>query len=515
MSAIRVGILGRSNGWQLLAEQAGVPYALNPAEFSPDSISVIAAGDEITEVEARGIRSYLEAGGAVVCSGRVFSMLTGLRCRKEFISYVSAGPGDESSGIGLVDVSTTCFIPPNANALRNQRGECVAFVGEYAHGNVVVLPFDAGTIVLDRRVATKSFYARRGRLPFERVSLVTKHGISMLAARSLEILHHRRGLPYVHKWQFPQGAQTLFGLRIDTDRAQRDEIENLEKALHHVPLTWFVDVGSQEGFVDVFRSMSGHEVGVHCYRHTTYDDYGKNVENIRSAMDIFNAHGLEAKSFAAPYGIWNEGIARAVEHCGFEYSSEFSYDYDGYASFPLVGGRWLQSLQVPVHPISIGSLVRQGFSEQEMTDYFQAVIENKLCRRAPIFFYHHPRNGHVRVLQNIVEMVQGIRPVRMIDYARWWKKRSEAVVELAVDGQSINVKGHIPMEDVVLRVTRNDGYESFVPIASHIALDGLTWTPSPPPPVLPKDIIRTKKFNPWIPLNRFEDFISKLFARRT
>ncbi len=349
-------------------------------EFEFDAFSAVVAGDAINEKDVECIRTYLEAGGGVLCSGRVFARVSGTPCREEKVRYISPEPNSEFSGIGFIDISAPCCVPAQAATGRDQSAKSMIFVGEYGGGRVVVLPFDAGEIVLDGRVMTKSFYASRGRLPFEKVSLVTKNGVRRLVARSLELLHHLRGLPYVHAWYFPSGARSLFALRIDTDYSGESEIEHLSRTLHAcgVPLTWFVDVKSQEKIITSYAKMEGDEIGIHCYNHITYGDYRRNVDNIRAAAAILEMHGMEARSFAAPYGTWNEGIARAVEHCGFEYSSEFSYDYDNFPSFPLLEGEYSRTLQVPVHPISIGSLRRQGFSEQEMTEYFHDAVKTQV-----------------------------------------------------------------------------------------------------------------------------------------
>ncbi|MGA2623444.1 MAG: polysaccharide deacetylase family protein [Bacteroidota bacterium] len=519
MNPIRIGIFGDGRGWQLLLDQEGLPSTSIQGEFAVGAYSAVVAGDAINEEDVELIRNYLEAGGGVLCSGRVFARVSGTPCREERIRYICPEPNSEFSGIGFVDVSAPCCVPGHAATVRDQNGKFVILVGEFGSGRVVVLPFDAGEIVLDGRVMTKSFYASRSRLPFETVSLVTKNGVRKLVARSLELLHHLRGLPYVHAWYFPSGARSLFALRIDTDYSGESEIEGLSRTLHAsgVPLTWFADVKSQEKIISSYTKMEGDEIGIHCYNHTTYSDYRRNVENIRTAVAVFEKHGIEARSFAAPYGTWNNGIARAIEHCGFEYSSEFSYDYDDFPSFPFLEGECSQTLQVPIHPISIGSLGRQGFGEQEMTEYFQGVLKRKLSHREPVFLYHHPGNGHENVLREMIDVVrrEGISAVRMIDYARWWKKRSASFRGIAVDGQSLNVTIGTPADDVFLHLTLGDGRESFVPARLGVEMDSLEWSERPRPLPLPPDADRVRKFNPWIPLHRLEDFVFGIFKTKS
>ena len=49
--------------------------------------------------------------------------------------------------------------------------------------------------------------------------------------------------------------------------------------------------------------------------------------------------GFRMQGFAAPFGTWNDELGRAIVDCGFEYSSEFSYDYDNLPSLPQTSER--------------------------------------------------------------------------------------------------------------------------------------------------------------------------------
>ncbi len=90
-------------------------------------------------------------------------------------------------------------------------------------------------------------------------------------------------------------------------------------------------------------------------------------------------------------------LAVQLVDCGFEYSSEFSYDYDNLPSVPrLRHGEG--TLQLPIHPICIGSLKRHSYSDKQMIQYFENVIQRKLASSEPIIFYHHPKDGYYDVL---------------------------------------------------------------------------------------------------------------------
>ena len=542
---IHVGIMGNNAGWRTLLRQEGVPHSPVTGTLSPGEFSAVVASGGLEQSALEALRNFLGGGGGLVCTGGVYAQLSGGRTGKAFTRYLLGDKGTEFFDPELTDVFAESEIPSEANCLRSDRGLHSAFVGEFGGGHLVVLPIDPAVLALDRRAATKSFYAANRRLPFERVSLVSKAGLLKIVSRALMILHHRRGLPYVHRWHYPSDQRSVFALRIDTDYADRAEIAQLHDLARRsdVPLTWFVDVGSQRNFFSLFSEMSADEVGIHCFFHRAYRKPQAYAENIRRAVHEFESAGLDARSYAAPFGLWDELLGEAVEQFKFCYSSEFSYDYDNVPSFPYLGRGFLSTLQVPIHPISIGSLRRQGFREDEMISYFRSVIDRKVQAREPVFLYHHPKNGHLSVLESIFQLVKerGLQPFRMIDYASWWKKRDCEGWRIAVDGSWIRVEippgsvpagpgqaasvphapvspGSMPAEpspsgsgDPWLHIIRPDGMEAFHSMSPALELGQLEWQRPPSPPALPSDIARIRRFNPWIPIIRTEDRIASLF----
>ncbi len=393
--------------------------------------------------------------------------------------------------------------------LPTEKGKGSGFMGPCRGGWIVALPLDPSALVFDRRTATKSYHAPRRRLPFEHVALVSPSGLRRIVSGALEYLHHCRNLPYAHLWYYPDGAGSVFTWRVDTDYASLRDIERLQdlSRLNNVPVTWFVDVKSQEGDVPFFRRLEGDEVGIHCYEHEVYEDAAGNLENLRRAADIFLRHGLRPLSFAAPFGRWNIGLASAIDALAFEYSSEFSYDYDGLPTLEKRGGDGGCRLQVPVHPICIGSLRRQGFSESEMVGYFRAFVAKSIRMREPLMFYHHPKDGHEDVVRELFAVVRGagITGRRMIDFARWWRERDAALDSLSIDDQGARLGSDAPA--VQIHLTKGDGTETFVRPSPAADFRNMHWARKPEPVPLPGDIRRIRRFNPWIPLIRLEDRI--------
>ncbi|HLF20068.1 MAG TPA: hypothetical protein VI704_04700, partial [Bacteroidota bacterium] len=264
---LNVGILGDSPAWELILQQEGLPYARVAEEISADRFSVVVIGDSIDERNADGLRRYLKNGGAILCPAQIYAQLAGTNYAHFFVRHVFPEPDSEFEDSGLVDVQKKCRVPMNANTLKSEKGVTTIYVGEFLGGHVVALPFDLDNLSLDHRSVQKSFYSPARRLPFERVSVVSRGNVRKLVARALEILHHRRSLPYAHLWYYPKNAGSVFAFRVDTDRGTQKEVEALYEVAqkHRVPMTWFVDTKSQKEMIPAFKHMVDQEFGIHCF----------------------------------------------------------------------------------------------------------------------------------------------------------------------------------------------------------------------------------------------------------
>lgn len=513
---LRVGIIGEVPGWKSILQQEGIPHAEAGNDFSPEEFSVLVVSDPVDSRWASRIRDFLGKNGAIFCSAAVYRVLAGITTSRAFVSYVLPETDSHYAGVGLVDIATECEIPAGTSAMRTDHGVPAVLEGRFGGGHVVVVPFDCARLAGDLRVARKSFYAKRSRLPFERVSTVHRGGVRKLAARAIERLHHMRNLPHAHLWYYPQGERSIFNFRVDTDGATEEEIRSLASVLakHNILATWFIHVRAHEQYLGAFREFRGHELALHCYEHKIFDDAELDAKNISKGIDALRGAGITVSGFAAPYGMWDAKIAAAIGRFGFEYSSEFAYDYDNLPSWPIIGERSESTLQIPVHPISIGSLRRQSFTEAEMNGYFTHVVESILAVHDPLFFYHHPKNDHHAVLEELFTNVRsaGIRPMTMKEFSLWWKRRCAVPLQLKLTDSRLVSDRSGSDPEVRLRITRADGSETMAPMAGSIDLNQLQWT-KPGPVAHPPDIERIRRFNRWIPINMVEDRVTGLIRR--
>lgn len=499
---LQVGLIAHSVQWEELLTQEGISWTVIDiaSQEIDDNCSALIVNRTLSRDECGVMENYLKGGGGVLGYALHLSGVAKSQSRVERIEYLFNDHDALFPHVQLMDAGTNGLVPREANHLRTQSGSFAVFAGELSGGIAVILPFDIEEVMNDHRAATKNFYFKVERLPSEQVSLVSKGEVRHLFRHSLEYLHHARGIPYVHTWYFPHGRKNLFAFRIDTDGSSKEDVDELYRRARssNIGMAWFLDVKSHEKWLQHFSSMVGQEMGVHCYEHQTYPDYEENLKNLRKARHLMDISGLPSFGATAPFGVWNPGWANALDEMGFEYSSEFSFAYDTFPMHPGHDELLSKALQIPIHPICIGSLMKAGYTESRMKEYFAWVTEQKLLKNEPLFFYHHPSHRNWPVMESIFAAMKNnnIENTTFLEYARWWKSRSAHRLRmefkegiLAIDGAAKE------SESLRLRIS-HEGCEAVVPISSKVAFSGIQWSMPADGPPLPADLRKTREFDP-------------------
>jgi hypothetical protein len=313
----------------------------------------------------------------------------------------------------------------------------------------LVVPFSLDDLILDDRKKRKRFYAKRDELPSELVNKVSKGRIRILVQALMEELHHKQKLPFVHKWYFPEKAKSVFIFRVDTDFCNSEDasmiFETCEK--QNINGTWFLDIESEDRIENTYRKFASQEIGLHCDTHIVYESYQDNFKNLRSGLTKLKDHKFNPQGFAAPYGQWKSSLGKAVEALKFNYSSEFSLDYDNLPFYPLVDDHISEVLQIPVHPISTGRLRRSHFNTAEMKAYFRDVIKRNISLSLPVIIYHHPHHQLAEILDDFFVYINqiGLPKLTMLEYANWWKNRNSTQSVIKYDGEKL-IAENIDME---------------------------------------------------------------------
>jgi hypothetical protein len=434
-------------------------------------------------------------------AARHLSGLPGMKTRREPIEYIVTDGDGVFPTVGLLDLALSGDVPREANHLRTQQHTFAVFAGELSGGIGVVFPFDAAESFFDQRALAKAFYGKRERLPSERVSLVGKGEIQHLVHDALVYLHHARGLPYVHAWYYPGESRNVLAFRVDTDAGSRADIDALYDVVRSAGIraTWFLDVRAHESWIHHFQSMIEQEIGVHCYDHIAYTDAEQARHQLGRAKQAVEAVGFSPEGVAAPFGFWTPAFARAIEQLGFAYSSEFGYAYDALPMVVATRDITVTPLQIPVHPVSIGSLLGVGYHAGAMMEYYDRVVQTKLLRDEPLFFYHHPGHRCPDVVRCLLERARlgGVVNMTLRDYARWWRGRSAAPLFFDVRGSELHVESvsYLNEHGIGLRVVPEGRKEILVSPAPVIDLKMLI-AQKRPPPGFPEDLRRIRETDP-------------------
>jgi hypothetical protein len=277
-------------------------------------------------------------------------------------------------------------------------------------------------------------------------------------------------------------------------------------------MSWFVHVEAHREYLDLFGAMDRQEIGVHCYRHRTFPTFEENASNIDEAAHLLHGAGIDTAGYAAPNGFWNEELARAIEHHGFEYSSEFSLDYDDLPFHPWARGAFMGAVQVPVHPVCIGSFLRVKGTDEAMKRYFRWVIDRKLQEHEPVILYHHPGHEKADVMADAFAHAhdRGLRNVTMGEYARWWRRRDEVRYDASYRDGVITLRFRRHDPDVRIALRAADGAIGFLAGDGEWEVDEIAATPAVPRRVeMPADIMRIRRFDPLLFRHALEDFNSR------
>ena len=240
---------------------------------------------------------------------------------------------------------------------------------------------------------------------------------------------HFRGLPLIHLWQFPGDATALFGFRVDTDFASKQDVQTLHDLCrrYNIPASWFVETASAANWIGQYAQMEQQEIGFHCYRHRISKSVEKNLADFQKGLDILASVDIHPQGYAAPFGEWHPALNQALEQTGFVYSSEFAQSYDNLPYYPISKNKVSTVLQIPIHPVSTGRLRWARHSESQILDYYRNIINEKNTIYEPIFLYYHPGGKNLSVFEAIFKAVRkrNIPVIALKDYAKWWQKRAK------------------------------------------------------------------------------------------
>ena len=496
---LTIGILRSEPGWEILFRQIGVNWKPISAsdELSPRDFSAIVINTPPTSLQEKLLEEYLQEGGAVLALGNSAQGLVTSRLKKKYFASLPPSLFGNFAQTAMMDI----YSSGSADADSYNKKHHLHSIRRIGKGIFASIPFDINALILDTRSKRKNFYFDKDRLPNEIVATVSKGNLRRFITDILQFLHHEREIPFVHKWYFPEERKTIFTFRVDSDQGSLAEINDLHELCknHSIRAIWFIDTKSHEQWLSRFRDFGQQDVGIHCYDHITFPTEEKNLQNILKALSLLNAQGLHPKGAAAPYGTWNASIASVFEQIGAGFSSEFSLDYDDLPFFPFVGDKFSPVMQLPIHPICVGSMRRAGYSANEMKRYFRQLIDTKLLQREPLCLYHHPTHHHLDLFEDVFEYVRSknIDNYSNPEYASWWRTRDETVWTHHFDQERNELTAHSTdlNAGVYWRIAFPNGEEAIVNSEGTIPLLTLPHKRPQNEPLAPADLARSRHYD--------------------
>lgn len=408
---IHIILLEQDFGWQNMLNQTGASWSAGfSGELRSSDASCIIINREPSETETGAIHSFLDNGGTVIdTTGIIYGESVKVQRINELKPYLHNTEITNCAGtIHLRD--KTGFVSDDSFL----KG-VVAFQDDK---NIVHWGIEPGQFYKDFEKSHRTFTHSTLPSVSERTARCSSGEVSKLLLLTLIRLHRDAGLPYIRKWLDMDSEMIPATFRIDYDFGQDEYLVSLSELLNsfNLPATWFLHTDAlTEKATAAVISNPQFETALHCHRHVEFKQAEDYKSDIRNGLNRLQELGFEVSGYAAPYGNWSAALQKAIESFEFQYSSEFCYDYDAEPSLPSGGG----TLQVPVHPVSIGSLNWFSYSREMMKSYFKEVIDLKKLQYDSLHLYHHPNDRHTEVLETAFEnaKIQGFRFMSYSDFA--------------------------------------------------------------------------------------------------
>jgi hypothetical protein len=505
-----VGIIKGSPGWITILKQEGLSYKIFEAGDNPPLLIVdgIISPSEILE--------YLRGGGYVITDTKSMGILLDEPTKRVKINYIVPDSSSFFRNCDIIDINSTGYIFDKKGSGKINNRLPAIFEFSYENGYCIALPFDVSSVILDVSSRMKFFYTDRGKFPAESVSFVSKGEVRKLVVNAMRYLFKRQGLHYIHKWYYPGRSRSAFLFRVDTDKSGLKEIYEIYKMAekYGFPFTFFIDTESLGSEIKELKRFKDQEIGIHCYKHKVHDDMSKNRDNFMKAKKLLLDAGIETNGISVPYGMWNKNLGAIIEELSFQYSSEFSFSYDDLPSYPFGKKRFMDTLEIPIHPVSAGSLLYVRNSIDNIKYYFGKVIEEKYRKCEPLFLY-----GHSQVISeypSIFHLIfKGIREKddvwfgTYIGFYRWWKERENAKPEITIEKDTLKIEKSNRNDRLFFRIISPEGKETFISGNKEIKIDKLHFTALQPGESFHKDRLKVKSGNIKLKLKRIENWIKR------
>lgn len=510
---IRIGYVGNSYSWEQLLEQLGADWKrLEPGDsVSVQDFSCVIVDRPLNRIESSSLNNYLDNGGAMIDADGSFCGYP--ITSKSFKEIVPSGDESLFAHINNIPVYGKARIHRSSAVLKG-----TIWFDTSVNRNLAFCGLPVSRLWSNFKTVHRMFGYSDAAITAERTAALQSHPYFEVVLSLLRILHDKSGLPFVHKWWHPEAHKQTATLRIDTDYGDFESIKIISNTAkgYDIPLTWFVHTEHHEPYLDKFIDLLSviDEIALHCYSHSEYKTSGQYLSDIKNGLKLLNEHGLEPLGYAAPYGNWSESFAESLQKFSFLYTSEFSYDFDSLPSVSSSSG----ILQLPVHPVTIGSFRRFKSNPSDIQAYFRKIVRRKRLQNQPVHLYHHPLDGSPKQWQDFINFLKPDRYLVLTysQWSEWWKKRSAVNLDIFFDieegGLTVSNHGN---GGVPLSIHRDGSYSVSELNEGPVHLEELSFRPYIEPEL--KEIIHEQRTAPeFSKYRRLKDkMLTRMWRNRT
>ncbi len=429
MKSLSIGITNLNPIWKIILDQIKPPYFhIKNSSFDKLNEHACVIINSNSGLIKSDIYKYIFEGGGIIIESNIAKKLFKISTRDLFVKYINSDMDEIFSQVTPGIINSTLSISKKSKFLKDQYGRFLIDTFTIGKGYGIIIPSGLIDCIKSIKNRRKNFPSLNNFFPNERVSEVSKRSIREIIYFSLLKIYDKKKLPLLTLNEFPNENKTIFNFRIDTDFAKKNEIEKLYSICksYNIKATWFVETKSSNNWINIYKSMEKQEVGLHCYRHKVFNNLKKNKMNIQKGISILEKNGIKDFGFASPFGTWNNSLSQTINYFNFKYSSEFALDYDNLPFYPIINqNKSSNVLQVPIHPICVGSLKNSKHSYNQMKEYYSNLIKNNTSNNLPIFIYDHPKQFDEKILKWLFKKINELNlpSLTLMDFSKWWKER--------------------------------------------------------------------------------------------
>ncbi|MFA5668438.1 MAG: hypothetical protein WC967_04285 [Balneolaceae bacterium] len=456
LKSLTIGTLAPSFGLTAILNAIGLNYenAFNQ-QLTTESYSVIILenADGISPHIRSALVKFAEDGGSVLeitKKPRFYKAHKVVSTQRSYLTNSNHHPGFDR--VSHIDLFGKCGLSQNTDSYF----EGLLDFQTSGKGTFSFIGLDITSIWSPKSPRRKRFHSEHGIPPDEIVSPVSRSEIIRLIETTLLELHIRANLPMVSKWHSLTKAP-VFAFRIDSDYGTQQSLQDILDLARakELSLTWFLHVNAHKEWLDYFETFGDQELALHCFEHGTSTSKEKILADLQKGNALLKAADIETKGFAAPYGIWSDGLKQSLSEFERSYSSEFTAGYEG-VPYELELNEGHTLLQIPMHPICTGSLSRRKYTSATMKKYFDQVIETTLALQQPLILYHHPLQPGLDVVEHIFNRVTelGFKNLTFQEYADFWQTRSQFQFKAHYSNNKIHIDSNSSSQ-VLLKVSNS------------------------------------------------------------